>query len=441
MNPASIAECNETYTISIFSVNAGIDNNAATITNTGKNFRKLLHQQAVGVNDIFVFNNKASITAFGPYLDYRLPGLMFNIKQKHSFAITARIRAINQMNNFNRDVYHSLIDKEKPITVSNNNMDMSDFNWTLHAWTEIGFSYGGVLFTRGRHRVIMGFTAKYLTGILYSSMVSKQFAGKFNTEAAQLNFNADVSFASNMSTTPQSENAGVNISNNILSNNSGSGVGGDVGFIYEFKIDRESDQYKFKVSFAVNDMGAITYSNNNTIIHMAGDGKLNLAHIGDSIKNINAFTNYMAGHGLRTDTTNAAAKVHLPTAIVAGFDYNVNDFVFINLMYLYNIAGKNDFGNFYYDQISITPRYTTTTFSVGVPITYSFLSNKIKMGLGIRFNGFYIGSDDMMAFFMSNQTGINLYAGATIHIHPKLPKIHFKSNNEVLNLYWASPLR
>jgi hypothetical protein len=51
---------------------------------------------------------------------------------------------------------------------------------------------------------------------------------------------------------------------------------------------------------------------------------------------------------------------------------------------------------------------------VGVPITYSWLTNSYKVGFGFRYSGFFVGSDDMAALVASNQSGINVYVGGFV---------------------------
>jgi hypothetical protein len=57
-----------------------------------------------------------------------------------------------------------------------------------------------------------------------------------------------------------------------------------------------------------------------------------------------------------------------------------------------------------------------------MPLTYNMLTHSMRVGLGARFYAVYIGSDDMMAFFSSNQYGFNMYCGAMIPIYKKRNK-------------------
>ena len=88
-----------------------------------------------------------------------------------------------------------------------------------------------------------------------------------------------------------------------------------------------------------------------------------------------------------------------------------------------------NFGNSYYDQVTFTPRYDNHKMTIALPISYSMLSNDIKVGFGLRIAGFFIGSDDALAFIIKNQAGFNLYFGGYIPM--------FKRHNDPAGLHWG----
>ena len=46
----------------------------------------------------------------------------------------------------------------------------------------------------------------------------------------------------------------------------------------------------------------------------------------------------------------------------------------------------------------------------------------MKVGLGVRFSGFFIGSDDMLALVTPHQYGFNIYAGGNVPFYKYRPK-------------------
>jgi hypothetical protein len=133
----------------------------------------------------------------------------------------------------------------------------------------------------------------------------------------------------------------------------------------------------------------------------------------------------MIQQGFTADTSAKKAKLYLPTALIFGADYQLHARFFVNATFIGNLANRQNFGNSYYGQITLTPRYDTKRLTVALPLTYSMLANDMKIGLGARFAGFFMGSDDMMALFSNNQHGFDIYFGGYVPIYRKKEKPKF----------------
>ena len=132
----------------------------------------------------------------------------------------------------------------------------------------------------------------------------------------------------------------------------GTGFGGDLGFVYEWRpdagadkykydmdgetgvINRGMNQYKLRVSLAVTDFGSITYSDNNYSTYLrtktAQNAVIKGSELIDSIGNYNDLKTYADNNNLEIEpgTNTASTKVILPTSIVAGVDYHaISNFV------------------------------------------------------------------------------------------------------------------
>ena len=132
--------------------------------------------------------------------------------------------------------------------------------------------------------------------------------------------------------------------------------------------------------------------------------------------------NYVGNRGFHADTSLSAVRVYMPSSLMLGFDYHVGPHLYVNAVYVDNIANRQNFGNSWYNQFTVTPRWDTRNFSFGLPLTYSALASDFKMGFGARFYGFFVGSDDMLAFFSNNHYGFNFYMGAHIPINHHIPR-------------------
>jgi hypothetical protein len=439
LNPANIADSRERFVIDLFSIIAGVDNDLGSLNNKGGLISAI---NKGNTETLFNYSDKNTFSLLAPYAEVRGPSVMVSLTPKHSIALTTRMRGMNQLNNFDKSLYQTISD---PSSTSDGNIDLTskDFNYTAHLWSEIGLSYGVVLLDEGVHELKAGVTVRYLGGVGYVGLKGKNLDAHYSAGADSFYAsNTDLEFASNLFSTRSAVYNGVT-NNSLLSQffgaKSGSGFGADIGFVYEYNpdpskekysmngktymIDHSKNRYKLRVSASIIDIGSIKYkSENNANANITGNGYITGRGISDNVKAFDEFRGYAAQQGFTADTTKADAKVHMPTALVLGVDYHAYKNLYVNATYFGNMTDRTKFGNSIYSQLTVTPRYDSRLFSVGIPITYSMLTSTIRMGAGIRFSGFFIGSDDMLALFASGQYGFNFYMGGSIPVHKSKPK-------------------
>ena len=367
-----------------------------------------------------------------PEVNIHGPGLIVGINKKNSIAITTGIRVINQFNNFDQQLYNTITNTGS-VTNANYAYSAQKFNWTAHAWNEIGFTYAGVFIDKPAEQLRVGVTIKRLGGIGYLALKGNNLDLKYYSGADSFHAaNSDIEFASNVVNDSSAVFSGVN-SGNIVDRffgaNAGVGLGADVGIVYSHKFGNldpkdymESDvTHNLVLSAAVTDLGSIKYKENtNSIINVSGNGYLTGAGLsGNVITDPASLKSYLRQQGFTADTSSAATKLHMPTTLIISGDYELRKRIYINATFIGNLANRQLFGNSYYSQLTVTPRFDTRVFSIGLPITYSWLAGDIKAGLGIRVSGFFIGTDDMLAIFSDHQYGFGVYMGGYIPIKYK----------------------
>lgn len=431
LNPASIADSRERFSISLFSITAGADNNLGSIGNSG-----LISSISNG-NTKFNFSGANEFSLLAPFVEVRGPGCVVSINHKHSIALTTGIRGINQFNNFNQELYHSISDHNFS-TLSDIDVNASKFNYTAHVWSEVGLSYGGVVLEKDHNEIRLGATLRYLGGIGYIGLKGNNLNAHF--KAGNDSFyasNSDIEYASNILSTRSALTNGFS-NNSILSEffgaKSGHGFGADLGIIYDYTpgesrrkyqmdgkkdvVDGTANRYLLRVSASVRDIGAITYgSNNNSNATVSGNGYVTGQGLADNVTNFDDFRKYAVKQGFHADTGHVNTKVYMPTTLLLSVDYHAYKPFYVNLAFAGNLANRQNFGNSYYNLVTLTPRFDTRNFSVGLPIGYSMLSNSVKMGVGLRASGFFAGTDDMLALVSGHQYGFNFYVGGCIPIY------------------------
>jgi len=430
LNPAVIADSRERFTIDIIGANAGVDNNLGslksgiinTINNNGN------------TNNIFDYSGSNTFSVMAPYAKVSGPGCMISINHKHSIALTTAIRGMNQFNNFDRSLYETITNTAY-LPSTSTSYTSHNFNYTAQIWSEVGISYGGVILERAHHEVRVGATLRYLGGIGYVGLKGKNLNVQYreNNDTVYA-YNSDIEYASNLFGAKSALLNGFgnnNLLNQFFGQKDGGGVGADFGVMYDYisderrevyemdgepsRVDRSKTLYKLRVSASVLDLGAITYkANNNANLEATGNGYLTGTGLYNNAGNFTDFKNYLLAQGFNGDTASKNTRVGIPTRLLFSADYSIYRRFYVNAAYVVNIANRQNFGNTYYNQVTVTPRYDTRLISVGLPITYSMLSKTMKVGVGFRISGFFAGSDDLLGLVAGHQYGANVYVGGSV---------------------------
>jgi uncharacterized protein DUF5723 len=433
LNPASIADCKEKVVVNMSGFALGFDNNLGTFSS----FTTIIKSLANGTStNVFTNSGHKNFSMMVPVFEYRGPSVIISLNDEHEqgFAFTTRLRGINQLNNFDQSIYNTVTN---PNTVSNGtyNYTSKNFNWTANLWKEYGLSYGLMIMKQDQSELKAGVTVRYLGGIGYLGLKGNNIDATFTTGSDSFYAkNSDLEFASSFANPNSAIANGLNpgdLLGKFFGGGAGSGVGADLGVTYIYRIDGSggkpgpygTDDHKLSLSASVTDLGSIKYSgNNNFFVNVSGSGYVTGQGLTDSIKSFNSFKNYAKKQGYTADTGSTITKVHMPTALVISGDYQIYKFCYVNATYIGNLVNRQLFGNSYYSQLTITPRIDMKIVTVGIPITYSTLAGDMKMGLGFRAGGFFVGSDDMLALFSNHQYGFGVYMGAYVPIFKKKEK-------------------
>ncbi len=441
LNPANIADNRDGLVIDVFNMNVGVDNSLGKL-NLNPGLKRFIDGGENDINEVFNFTGKKTFSLTAPYGEFRGPAVMFSFKHKHSLAVSTRVRGFNQLANFDQSLYRSITDSNYS---RNGDLDLTakNFNWTAQMWAELAVTYGGVIYEKNNNEIKVGATLRYLGGIGYLGLKGSNLDVHYaNGSDSFYAHNMDLEYASNLFSASSALNTGVNASNifdHIFKGKGGNGIGGDIGIVYDrledgvtekYDMDGKTglsdysrNRYKFRVSASVVDLGYIVYpSKNNFGINVSGDGYIKGADFTKNVKDYTDFQNYIHSKGFNADTNRNENKVYMPAKIVVGVDYHIKKNFYVNATYFANVNTGNFFGNTYYNQISVTPRYDTKKYSVALPITYSGLTNQMKLGLGLRYTGFFIGSDDMLTLVSQHQYGVNFYVGGFVPFGNKRPR-------------------
>jgi hypothetical protein len=419
-NPANAADNRYHWDFNLLSFNANVGNNNASYKlNTVSEFFK----GDSLISKLFPLNNQPANVLVA--LAVHAPSVLFNINNKTSFAITTRVRSFGNVNDVDSRIVNTIRNQDG-ITYPYTNGSTNNMRLAMNGWAEAGLTFGRVLQDKGKHFFKAGITLRYLGGIgnsyaqinnLHGTVVEDAGGkGKYLTDASGL---LGVSAG------------GVNLNANNLTVNDftkldASGVGGDIGFVYELRPDLE--KYRLKVGLSLLDFGKVKYNTDvvNTglyDIHIPAGQAFYLNELKG--KDINEYNGVLKNYPqyFTPKATASSYSVSLPTTVNIDVDYRVAKKFYINAAGFISTV-KNDskpFNALYSSSVSVTPRYESPIFDFYVPVTYNTLT-KFNAGAGLRVGPLFLGSGSVLSALVDKSKQLDAYLGIHIGIQHKSKK-------------------
>lgn len=419
-NPAFGANSHTKWELQLFNVNEMMENNQlelnwnSILQGNGFNFGQdsnLRQQQQVSADD-FSFRN---------VLEVHGPALFFNYKKKFSFGVNTRTRFFFQLNDANLDLGEEAL--------GNDNFDFNTYgpiredfvNLNMNLLTDIGLTGSAKIISKKKHKFYVGASLRFYQGIAAIDFTGKNIdidPNKTINADSVVEFSADMQFNSSM---PNSldllSSGGGNINfatvvNNAFGNSAGSGIGGDIGAVYQGKLLKRS----LRVSASITDIGSINYNKGNqrSATFIANDVQIPLDSFDNFPSGYDSIKSWASGYGVTVDTGKASFTQALPTRLNLYGELQVLKGFHLGVASSVNLASNNGKASSYSSYTAIIPRWQSRMLEVWAPITYNYFSNNLKAGLGARLATFYFGSDDLVGLASGSTKSVNFYFGLRI---------------------------
>lgn len=405
--PAELTRDNAKWNINMLAINATFLNNQSFVSS---NFFDAMAK--FGYNDLkYWLGSEESLV----YLNGRImaPSITYKLNDKHSFGLTAGIRAEGIYNSSNDDFL-------KLFNGGSTTDDLKDehFNSLVNSWVEYGVIWSSTLLKTENHWLTGGVVLKVLNGSGSGYLDMDGIDIKYNDEGIE-HFNMKFSYGFN-------ESLGKTIDGGDIIERSGDmGIGLDLGLSYSHLPDHlmgvKGVPYKVKYGFVVSDIGNITHSETqnqasyqvqmNDVPYSRFNGITTLEALKDSIEKSVDFVKNEKG----------SFKTKLPISIAGNIDYCVRPNWFINSTFVYKTKYYRDRMDVLKDDFwkaNVTGRYETRKLGVYLPVSYSSILGW-SMGISGRYRNFFIGSSTILSNLMERGTGHGLlYFGISIPISP-----------------------
>jgi len=398
INPANAANSRMKLDINLFSASAFVGNDFISVDLSNlKNF-----------SDSFDFNtdaekNPMNNNNFFGNVDILGPSVLFNLNKKSSIAITMRARAFFNLHNIGGELYEVLNSEEG---VNNFNISMNDLSGVVHAWAEMGLTYGRVVLEKDKHFLKAGASLKYLGGAGGVFGLSPLLTANYSADNESLTTTGSLNYG---------YTSGFDSKEISFSDVSG-GFGADLGVVYEFRDtdNRDENPYKFRVGLSVTDIGSINYKGTSNF-------RYDMNATIDATEFDEKDLDEVLEDKYNGTETLEETKLGLPTAIHIFADYSITNRFFVSAQGAISVKKVSDVPvSNIINSFSVTPRFEMRWISVYSPLSVRQYDSSIAWGFGLRAGPLTVGSGSILSNLISSSSrSADVYVGLKIPLYKK----------------------
>ena len=422
-NPANIADNRFKWDVNIFAINGFVGNDQS-----GLKFNDISRSLNADSLKSKLLQGNQKINSLS-YADVLGPSIMLSLGPRTSVALTTRSRVFANAKDVNGNLVTAILDATQSGIVSPGSFNSN--NAVIHAtgWSEIGGSVARVFTNPGSNNFFKGgITLKYLSGTADSYLAMNSLTGTIGNAGG-----------TTFITGPTSGNLSLNTTDNNFYNykfgdffeSNGSGVGGDIGFVYEwrptvdysmYQTDRFVNKYKIRIGVALLDLGMIKFNKSNNSaasysLDIPPGNRFNLSQFnGKSISQYKTVMDATPAYFIPGQPQSSSYQVNLPTTVQVNADWLIFGGSGLNLAAQLNINKPSGFNLYYFNAYSFTPRWENRLFSVEIPLSYNDMT-QFNAGIAFRVGPFFIGSGSLLSALVHDSKQADLHVG----IHFGLP--------------------
>ncbi len=359
-------------------------------------------------------------------VDIMGPAVSFQYKKEHHIGLYSRMRLLVRGGGVENTNFQ-LLGKTDLNDITQETIDINNSGFSIHAFSEIGVTYGRVLRNDYYNIVKAGITIKYLMGIAAGSIYIDEFKFvEYPSESldtlGQLNGQITAKYSYNID--KYIEGDAMNNPSEWFNRAGKGSLGFDIGVQYEYHPNGNPNYetpYLFSIAASITDIGGVRYyADTGSAVYRANFQSVSVDDY--TKKNTELFSTYF--NRLVQDTLLSKSDesekfgVGLPTAFRLNMDWNAEKNFNLNVNMLLNLKGNNGtiYKPAYVSYINFTPTYGGNKFKVGIPFTFIGYQT-MSIGTSIIAGPLYIGSGSIVSSLISKRIrNFDLYAGLTLKL-------------------------
>jgi cell division septation protein DedD len=452
-NPAHIADSRYLTSFNLLSPSVAAQNNYVQFNTPYNQWKVLfnnLEAQYIDDNGYPLFENSFGQERLNGNKKYAFasaavmgPSFSLGFNDLSGFAFYNRTRMVAHLSGLNESlmkIYLEDLDTTAPGYSPNQHQtryvgedfNQGSFGVGANAFQEYAFAYARVLQSK-KHFLKAGVTVKYMVGLGAAYVRIKNLDYNLEQEDSIRFENTDLEYAYISEDFYNRQDPRLN--DFFGKSKLGSGLGLDVGVVYEYRPDyrdfsykmnrkrmedRSSNKYAYRLAGSITDFGAIRYTrfaNIRTVQQgSAGTGysRFNQALAWNGTSDVDTFMQGLFP-GMTADSVFSS---RLPTALHLETDYHYRDNWYISASYHQSLRRRSTPGVKAPRVFAVTPRYESKWLTVSMPFSVGNYYHPVHWGLYIGAGFFHIGTDQLGGILTGKRTnGFDLYAGITLPIH------------------------
>jgi hypothetical protein len=341
------------------------------------------------------------------------PSFLIRLSAKDALAFSTKDRVLVNIDDIPLDAANMLYDAILGSGANDYSFSGDYASINANNWLEYAFTYGRLLLNRGPHRLKSGITFKLLQGVGSYALTVRNFQSKLEIANNIVDrVTAEIVYGHTQNLTWGNETNG-------MLKSEATGVGLDIGAVYEYypagsPAEKTSSgglqnpcDYKFKIGFAILDLGAITYKKKLASRNINVDVDVLDIVVFETLESqadINAVINNIDGVSPQADDPGKFA-MDLPARINVTLDYRVLKGVYFNLNPVIALSnGKSDsYRTHQQTMCYFSLRIEKPWLGVYIPGSIGGLGG-FRLGLGVKLGPLLVGSSSLLSVLLGGQS-------------------------------------
>ncbi|MEM7368206.1 MAG: DUF5723 family protein [Bacteroidota bacterium] len=443
LQPASIVDSRIRYDANLFGYGLNLQNNYVGFLSSG------IRDGSIGnINDstqawLIPEHRTGRDKALVLNQDIHLPSFMLALSPKHSIAVTTRFRSFLNLDQVGEPAaIFAYNDRDVP-TQFDSLYNNDRLSLDVMSYGEIGLAYAGELYNDGANYLKAGIRLKYLAGVTAGYLYADRLEYSLSSRDTLNIHRADVEYAHSQllpSIDPTDPGAIFDQLSNFGFGNTG--IGADIGFVYEFRPDhemyssgegefrkprRDLNKYKVRLGVSLLDVGRISFARDTNSVDFNGtvDGyNLNRLRLNEpgSLDSI-----FRSEFNFVSPMAEERFTMSLPTVLSFQADVRFSRHLYLNFTPYIAFKGKLKPNKIHASTwYSITPRFESKWLGIGAPITFTDNEGWV-IGATAHLGPVVIGSSNFSNLWLKrDMRGVNAYLG----FHTPIPYGRLKDKDK-----------